>query len=89
MKQVVRQFRFTHGDTDVEEFEENLGIMEVWRRAWAWREGELFVVIEDDVEMSPHWYRALASAWTTYSHLPELAGVGLQKQTFVAAGQVS
>ena len=66
VKEVVRQFQFTHGDTDVEEFEENLGIMEVWRRAWTWREGELFVVIEDDVEMSPHWYRALASAWTRY-----------------------
>ena len=32
-------------------------------------------------------YRALVYAWFKYARLPELAGVGLQKQTFVAAGK--
>ena len=36
----------------------NMGIMEAWRNAWSWKEKELFIVIEDDVEMSPHWYKA-------------------------------
>ena len=35
--------------------EVNMGIMEAWRNAWSWKEKELFIVIEDDVEMSPHW----------------------------------
>ena len=39
--------------------EVNMGIMEAWRNAWSWKEGELFIVIEDDVEMSPHWYKVL------------------------------
>ena len=86
-----------------------MGIMEAWRNAWSWKEQELFIVIEDDVEMSPQWYkafflgicseknfvdisdqiryRALVYAWFKYARLPEMAGVGLQKQTFVAAGK--
>ena len=32
-------------------------------------------------------YRALVYAWLKYGTLPEIAGVGLQKQTFVAAGK--
>ena len=39
------------------------GVMEAWRHAWTWRDRELFIVIEDDVEMSPHWYRALVNSW--------------------------
>ena len=39
--------------------EVNMGIMEAWRNAWSWKEEELFIVIEDDVEMSPHWYNIL------------------------------
>ena len=35
--------------------ETNQGIMEAWRKAWTWKDNELFIVIEDDVEMSPHW----------------------------------
>ena len=37
-----------------------------WREAWRWRERELFIVIEDDVEMSVWWYRAIANLWTRY-----------------------
>ena len=36
-----------------------MGIMEAWRNAWSWKDKELFIVIEDDVEMSPQWYTAL------------------------------
>ena len=44
----------------------NQGMMGAWREAWRWRERELFIVIEDDVEMSVWWYRALANLWTRY-----------------------
>ena len=27
------------------------------------RDGELFIVLEDDTELSPHWYRALVNMW--------------------------
>jgi hypothetical protein len=63
VKQMARQFNFSHGLKTVVESEANRGIMEAWRHAWAWRERELFVVIEDDAEMSPQWYRALTNSW--------------------------
>ena len=44
----------------------NLGLSGAWREAWRWRERELFIVIEDDVEMSVWWYRAIANLWTRY-----------------------
>ena len=28
-----------------------------WRHAWQWREGELFLIVEDDAELSKHWYQ--------------------------------
>ena len=30
-----------------------------WRHAWQWREGELFLIVEDDAELSKHWYQHL------------------------------
>lgn len=59
----AKQFVFRHGRKFVVESEVNQGIMEAWRTAWSWRERELFIVIEDDAEMSPHWYRALVNSW--------------------------
>ena len=44
----------------------NLGLSGAWREAWRWREREMFIVIEDDVEMSVWWYRAIANLWTRY-----------------------
>ena len=44
---------------------EHRGIDEAWpwRHAWAWTQGELFIVLEDDVEVSRHWYRATVNMW--------------------------
>ena len=36
--------------------------------------------------MSEHWYRALVNMWQRYWGEPWLAGVGLQQQTYTAAG---
>ena len=74
--QLARSFNWSHGRKVLLENKENLGIMEVWRRAWTWKQGELFIVIEDDVEMSVQWFRSLVAAWTVYADLPELAGRG-------------
>ena len=55
VKQLAKDFRFSYGTKIVVEDDVNRGIMQVWRRAWTWRDKELFIIIEDDVEMSPHW----------------------------------
>ena len=63
MRTLADRFQFSHGEKIVHKEEENLGIMGAWRHTWSWRDRELFVVIEDDVEMSPHWYRAAVNMW--------------------------
>ena len=42
------------------------------------RDGELFIVLEDDTELSPLWYRAMVNMWqrsivnvSRISYLPE------------------
>ena len=66
VRKVAQKFRFSHGEKIVREERENLGIMKAWAQAWTWRDREIFVVIEDDVEMSPHWYRAAVNMWRKY-----------------------
>ena len=66
MRKIARTFRFSHGEKIVQEERENRGIMKAWAEAWTWRDREIFVVIEDDVEMSPHWYRAAVNMWRKY-----------------------
>ena len=65
VQKIARRFKFSHGKKIVHIEEEPRGIEEAWpwRHAWQWRERELFIVVEDDAEMSPHWYRALVNMW--------------------------
>ena len=83
VENVASNFQFSHGEKIVTKSEVNQGVMGAWRDAWSWRDGELFVIIEDDVEMSPWWYRALSSFWRKYGHREDIAGVGLQNQEFI------
>ena len=84
VKQVAHQFEFSHGSKQVKERIVNIGVMEAWKNAWSWQDNELFVVIEDDVEMSPHWFQALRNFWLKYGGRDDLAGVGLHLQNYVA-----
>ena len=63
---MARNFRFSHGIKRIVISDTNLGIMAAWREAWSWRDQEMFIVIEDDVEMSVMWYRALVNMWTAF-----------------------
>ena len=57
VKKVAKQFEFSYGLKIVKERHANIGVMKAWKTAWSWKDNELFVVIEDDVEMSSHWFR--------------------------------
>ena len=65
MQRLARQFRFPQGRKEIHVEPEHRGIDEAWpwRHAWAWTRGELFIVLEDDVEVSRHWYRATVNMW--------------------------
>ena len=82
VKRIARRFKFSHGRKVLVTEKVNRGIMSAWRRAWTWRDNELFIIIEDDVEMSAHWYRATVNMWRKYGEREFLAGLGLQNQEF-------
>ena len=66
VKRIASNFKFSHGRKVLVREEINRGMMSAWQRAWTWRDNELFIIIEDDVEMSPHWYRATVNMWRKY-----------------------
>ena len=55
VENIARNFKFSHGRKMLVREKTNRGIMSAWRRAWQWRDREMFIVIEDDVEMSVWW----------------------------------
>ena len=79
VENVAANFRFSHGEKIISKSDQNLGVMGAWRHAWSWRDKELFIVIEDDAEMSAWWYRALSNYWRKYGDKEYIVGVGLQK----------
>ena len=72
VKRVAKKFKFSHGRKVLVTEKVNRGVMSAWRRAWTWRDNELFIIIEDDVEMSAHWYRAAVNMWRKYGGRSEL-----------------
>ena len=63
MRRIAETFHFSGGEKVVHQSPENKGLSGSWRAAWTWRDRELFVILEDDVEMSVHWYRAAVNMW--------------------------
>jgi len=62
----------------------NQGLVAAWRNAWKPKERELAVILEDDAEVSVHWYRWLANMWLAYGGRDDIAAISLQKQTMKA-----
>ena len=80
VRKEVESFQFSHGEKILVYNKLNQGLVEAWRNAWRFKADELFVVMEDDAEVSPHWFRWLVNTWLRYGDREDLAGVGLQKQ---------
>ena len=57
------------------------GQVAAWRDAWTWRDREMFIIVEDDAELSSHWYRWLVNTWNKYGERPELAAVSLRSSS--------
>lgn len=58
---------------------------QAWYNSWMPVEDtECAVILEDDVDLSPHWYKWLKQAWVEYHAHPEVSGISLHRQNFVA-----
>ncbi|CAJ1946057.1 unnamed protein product [Cylindrotheca closterium] len=63
---------------------EPMGLRRSWLEAWKPQdEHERAIILEDDVEVSPIWYRWLQQAHDTYGERSDLAGISLQRQTLI------
>eukprot|EP00802_Teleaulax_amphioxeia_P012128 Tamp_12166.p1 GENE.Tamp_12166~~Tamp_12166.p1 ORF type:complete len:508 (+),score=90.80 Tamp_12166:54-1526(+) len=81
----ARAFKWSHGQYRVVERQENVGLVGQWMGCC----GDLNVtsrwaIFEDDLEPSQVWFTWLKRAWEKYGHVPDLAGISLQRQHLVA-----
>ena len=58
------------------------GLRQAWLDAWKVPKGHA-IILEDDIELSPHWYTWLKAAWASYDSVKNLAGISLQRQTLI------
>ena len=58
---------------------------QAWYNSWMPVEDtECAVILEDDVDLSPHWFKWLKQAWVGYHAHPAVSGISLHRQNFVA-----
>jgi hypothetical protein len=79
---LARNFRFSHGPKYVRTRQgQNGGLARAWYDAWIPSSPSArCVILEDDLEVSPVFYRYLQSAWKAYHDRPDIAGITLQRQ---------
>mmetsp|Transcript_5391 Transcript_5391/g.10826 ORF Transcript_5391/g.10826 Transcript_5391/m.10826 type:complete len:446 (+) Transcript_5391:77-1414(+) len=83
--QVANDFGWSQGRKRVLVSEENKGLAHAWFSAWnPPSEDHHAIFLEDDIEVSPVWYRWIKLMYKEYGHLPYMAGASLQHQTLRA-----
>lgn len=81
---VAKAFNFSHGPKNIEVSKQNKGLALSWFEAWTpTDDSALGIILEDDVEVSPMWYRWVKGAWGAYIHRKDVGGVTLQRQLLI------
>ena len=81
----VDNVMWPHGSTSTLVANENMGLRQAWLEAWR-PEGDdgRAIILEDDVTVSPLWYRWVNGAYDAYGHEDgRVAGYSLQRQDLV------
>jgi len=81
--QTVKDFRFSHGSVCYLLSTTNMGLRNSWFNAWYPVKNQRAIILEDDIVVSIDWYLWLKSAWNSYGHRKDLAGISLQRQVLV------
>ena len=72
------------GSVKVVVAEANMGLRRAWLEAWKpGTDSEYAIILEDDIEVSPVWYKWLKGALLAYQSRTDLAGISLQRQSLV------
>jgi len=89
--EVAKAFEFAHGTKTVHVHETaQQGLQRAWFGAWTpASDTERAVILEDDMELSPLWFRWLRRAWETYGDRDDLGGISLCRQRLRASDGAS
>ena len=80
---VSEAFSFSHGEKVMYLSSTQQGLAGSWYSAHKTQSTERFIILEDDVVLSPYWFTWLCDMWENFGSLPELAGITLQRQTLI------
>jgi len=80
---VLDNFLFSHGNICYIIQNKTLGLRDSWFNAWYPTENQRAIILEDDIELSPQWYRWVQGAWDKYERRSDIAGISLQRQILV------
>lgn len=77
--EMVKEFHWKHGPVTVHVWSEHVGIYGQWIDTWRPREDsqEMALFLEDDVDVSPYFYRWLRAAHAFYGHRKDIGTYGL------------
>ena len=87
MRRIAEGFHFSGGEKVIHQSQENKGLSGSWREAWTWRDRELFVILEDDVEVSAHWYRAAVNMWQVPVNISQYQSISVNDSQYQSVGQ--
>lgn len=82
----AHDFRFRHGQKTITTAVRSLGLAASWYGALdksSLDAHKKWIILEDDIILSPLWYKWLKAAWKHYHILPNIAGISLQRQTLI------
>jgi len=72
------------GSVKVVVAEANMGLRRAWLEAWKpGTDSDFAIILEDDMEVSPVWYKWLKGAHWAYQSRTDLAGITLQRQSLI------
>ena len=76
---IAKMFNFTDGDVRVRVQPRHVGVQGQWTNTWRPRIGtrEIAVFVEDDMDVSPYFWRWLKRAHVAYANRNDVSGFGL------------
>lgn len=87
---VARAFYFKHGTVSIAVSQTQMGLRGAWFNAWAPPSPRHHgIILEDDVELCHDWYLWITRAWQSYGHRKDIAGISLQRQTWIMQAPAS
>jgi FkbM family methyltransferase len=84
VRDLAERFEFHHGSKRVEIAETQMGLRGAWLDAWKPVDfTSRAIILEDDLELSPVWYKYVKQAWAAYGAHMSIGGLSLNRQSLI------